>query len=151
VSSGSKLGKGAAGLGILLLGLASGGLLALSPDIAMPLAVLMLPGLIALVLDRSPGCGLAQAVLLFQATACVHSVAEAWYGCAGVDSCMGFLASTPLVMRTWLAGAAAFMIAQILPLVLKALDDRRLQKRRAVLIARRETLLSEWGLNEDSE
>ena len=70
---------------------------------------------------------------------------------AGVDSCMGFLASTPLVMRVWLAGAIAFVIAQILPLVLKVLDDRRMEQRRSRLIARRDALVTEWGLEEESE
>lgn len=150
MSGGSKLGRGTGALIVLLLGLAGGGLMALSPDIAMPLAVLLLPGLLALILDRSPGCGLAQAILLFQATACVHPVVDAWYRCAGVDSCMGFLASTPLVMRVWLAGALAFVIAQILPLVLKALDDRRMQQRRLILTARREALVAEWGLEDET-
>ncbi len=117
----------------------------------MPLAVLLLPGLLALILDRSPGCGVAQAILLFQAAACVRPVADAWYRCAGVDSCMGFLTGTPMVMRVWLAGAAAWVIAQILPLVLKVLDDRRLAQRRAALAARREELVAEWGLEEDPD
>ena len=78
MSAGSKIGRGMGGLIVLLLGLAGGGLIALSPDIALPLAVLLLPGLLALMLDRSPGYAIARAMLLFQGVACVHPVLDAW-------------------------------------------------------------------------
>jgi hypothetical protein len=146
MSGGSKLGRGMTGLLILLLGLAGGGLIALSPDIALPLAVLLLPGLFALILDRTPGCGVARAVVLFQGAACVHPVAEAWYRCAGIDGCMSYLAEWPTVLRVWLAGAAAWVVVQTLPIGLKVMDDYRLRHRRAVLSARRQALAAEWGL-----
>jgi hypothetical protein len=149
MSTGSKLGRGMSGLIVLLLGLAGGGLIALSPDIALPLVVLLLPGLLALVLDRTPGCGVARAIVLFQGAACVHPVVDAWYRCAGIDGCMSYLAEWPTVFRVWLAAAAAWIVVQILPLGLKVLDDYRLRFRRSVLSARREALAAEWGLDDD--
>ena len=134
---------------VLILALACGGLIALSPDIALPLALLLLPGLLALILDRTPGCGLARAILLFQGAACVHPVVGAWYQCSGIDGCMGYLAEWPTVLRVWLAAAAALAVAQVLPLGLKVFDDHRLHHRRSVLVSRRETLAAEWGLDED--
>ncbi|MEA2737560.1 MAG: hypothetical protein QOH05_867, partial [Acetobacteraceae bacterium] len=95
MSAGSKLGRAMTGLLVLLLGLGGGGLIALSPDIALPLVVLLLPGLFALILDRTPGCGIARAIILFQGAACVHPVMDAWYRCAGIDGCMSFLAEWP--------------------------------------------------------
>jgi hypothetical protein len=77
VNGGSKLGRLFASLIVLLLALAGGALVALSPDIALPLVILLLPGLLALVLDRSPGCGVARAILLFQLASCVHPVMSA--------------------------------------------------------------------------
>lgn len=150
MSAGSKLGRGMSGLLVLLLALAGGGLIALSPDIALPMAVLLLPGLLALVLDRTPGCGVARAMLLFQGAACVHPVMEAWYRCAGIDRCMSYLAEWPAVLQAWLAAAAAWALIQILPLGIKVLDEYRLRHRRSVLTARREVLASEWGLEDDS-
>jgi hypothetical protein len=149
MSAGSKFRRGMTGLIVLLLGLAGGGLIALSPDIALPLVLLLLPGLLALVLDRTPGCAVARAILLFQAAACVHPVMDAWYRCAGIDGCMSYLAEWPTVVRVWLAGAVAWVVGQALPLGLKVLDDHRLRIRRSVLAARREALIAEWGL-EDS-
>ncbi len=149
MSDGSKLGRGFGGLIVLLLGLAGGGLIALSPDIALPLIVLLLPGLLALAVDKSPGCGVARAILLFQGAACVHPVMDAWYRCDGIDSCMGYLAEWPTVLRTWLAAAGAWLAIQLLPLGLKTLGDYRIRHRRAVLVGRRQWLASEWGLEED--
>lgn len=137
------------GLIVLLLALAGGGLIALSPDIALPLAVLFLPGLIALIFDRSHGCGVARAILLFQGAACVHPVMGAWYRCAGIDGCMSYLAEWPTVLRVWLAAAAAWVAVQTLPIALKVLDDRQLRDRRSVLADRRDALAAEWGLEDN--
>ena len=147
----SGLGRGMRGLIVLLLGLAGGGLIALSPDIAMPLAVLLLPGLFALVLDRTPGCGVARAMLLFQAAACVHPVVDSWYRCAGIDGCMSYLAEWPNVLQAWLAAAAAWVVTQVLPLILKVVDDSRLRFRRSTLLAKRQALATEWGLESDEQ
>lgn len=150
MSAGSKLGGGLSVVIVLLLALAGGGLIALSPDIALPLAVLLLPGLLALIVDRTPGCGIARAIVLFQGAACVHPVMDAWYRCAGIDGCMAYLAEWPTITRVWLAAAAAWVIAQSLPLALKALDDYRLRYRRKLLLARRESLVEEWGMEDDA-
>ncbi|WP_428539246.1 hypothetical protein [Rhodopila sp.] len=137
------------GLLVLLLGLAAGALIALSPDIALPATLLLLPGLLALVLDRTPGCGVARAILLFQAAACVRPLVNSWYRCAGIDGCMGYLADWHTILRSWLAAAAAWLVTQILPLGLKAADDYRLRSRRSTLLAKRQALVAEWGLEED--
>ncbi len=133
---------------VLLLALAGGGLIALSPDIALPLAVLLLPGLIALMFDRSHGCGVARAILLFQGAACVHPVMGAWYRCAGIDGCMSYLAEWQSILTAWLAAAAAWTMSQVLPMCLKMLDDYRLRHRGAALAAKRQALVEEWGLEE---
>jgi hypothetical protein len=145
----SKLGRGMAVLLVLLLALGGGGLIALSPDIALPLTVLLLPGLLALILDQTPGCGVARAILLFQGAACVHPVMNAWYRCAGIDGCMSFLAEWPAVLRVWLAAGAAWVVVQTLPLGLKMVDDYRLRHRRAALTTRRDAIVAEWGLEDD--
>jgi hypothetical protein len=146
MSGGSKLGRGLGGLLVLLLALAGGWLIAFSPDIALPLVLLLLPGLIALILDRSPGCGVARAMLLFQGAACVHPVMGAWYRCVGIDGCMIYLAEWQSILPVWLAAATAWTMSQVLPLGLKMLDDYRMRYRSAALVARRQALVEEWGL-----
>lgn len=131
---------------LLLIGIAGGILLALSPDLALPVAALFLPGLAAFALDQSPGWAIARAILLFQAAASIHPLADAWYRCAGVESCVTYLAQWRLVLVVWLAGAAALALAHLLPLALKLLDDRKTAQRRTTLTARRQSLADEWGL-----
>lgn len=145
---GSKIGRLFAGTLILMLALAGGALIALSPDIALPLIILMLPGLLALVLDRSPGCGVARAILLFQGAACVHPVLKAWYSCSGIDGCMNYLADWHSIVPAWLAAAAAWVLTQLLPMGLKLLDDYRIRNRSTALVERRKALVEEWGLEE---
>lgn len=149
MSGGSKAGRALTAMIVLLLALAAGGLIALSPDIALPLSILLLPGLLALVMDRTPGCGIARAIVLFQGAACVHPVMDAWYRCDGIDGCMNYLAGWPTILRVWLAAAAAWVVVETLPMGLKVLNDYRLRYRRAMLIARRHALTEEWGLEED--
>jgi lysylphosphatidylglycerol synthetase-like protein (DUF2156 family) len=149
VKGGSKFGRVMSALVVLLLALAGGALIALSPDIALPLTILLLPGLLALIMDRTPGCAVARAIVLFQGAACVHPVIDAWYRCAGIDGCMGYLAEWPTVLRVWLAAAAAWITVQVLPVALKVLDDYRVRHRRSVLMARRTALAEEWGLEDD--
>jgi hypothetical protein len=144
----SKQAKGGSGaLILLLLGIGCGGLVAMSPDIAMPLMVLLLPGLIFLLVDHSPGWGVARAILLFQAAACVNPVSSAWYACSGVDNCMAILATPQTVLEVWLAGCLAWLISQLLPIGLKLLNDMRLQHYRTALEARRLALRTEWGFD----
>ncbi len=140
MSGGSKIGGLFSVLVVLMLALAGGALVALSPDIAMPLVILLLPGLLALVLDRSPGCGVARAMLLFQGAACVHPVMGAWYSCSGIDGCMSYLGDWQSILPAWLAAAAAWVLTQVLPLGLKLLDDYRM--------SHRNTVLREWAFGE---
>jgi hypothetical protein len=149
MSATTRLGRGLGGLIVLLLALAGGGLIALSPDIALPLVVLLLPGLLALLLDRTPGWGVARGILLFQGAACVHPVMDAWYRCDGIDGCMSYLAEWPTVFRVWLAAAAAWVVIQSLPLAIKVVDDYRLRRRRSVLAARRQAIAAEWGFDDE--
>lgn len=142
------LGRGLGGLIVLVVAIAGGGLIALSPDIAMPLVILLLPGLLGLILDRTPGCATARAIVLFQGAACVHPVVDAWYRCAGIDGCMSYLAEWQTVLWVWLAAVAAWVIIQVLPLGLKLFEDHRLRYRRATLAERREALAAEWGLGD---
>jgi len=132
----------------LLLALGTGAMLALSPDLTVPLVVLLLPGLVTLLIDRSPGLGLARAVLLFQAAAAIGPVQRAFYACAGLHGCMEQLCRPMTVLAVWLAAAAAWALTELVPVGLRVWQDARLRTRRTDLQARRVALVSEWGLDE---
>lgn len=132
---------------LLLLGVIAGLVVSMTPDIALPLAILLLPGLIYLVVDRSSGWAVARTILLFQAAACVRPISQSWFECAGIDSCMSMLADVAVILRVWLAGAVGWIVSQILPLGLKLLNDMRLQRYRAEVERRRLQVKTEWGLD----
>jgi hypothetical protein len=144
------IGRLLRGLTVLLLGLGCGGLMALSPDIALPVLVLLLPGLVMMIIDPSPSHATARAMLLCQAATCARPVAEAWYRCEGLPACMAYLAGPGDIAKAWLAAALAFIATQILPIGLKLLDDKRLQARETELTARRQALSTEWGMGEQA-
>jgi hypothetical protein len=136
-----------AGLAALVLALGGGALIALSPDIALPVMVLLLPGLVAVLIDHSPGAAVARAILLFQGAACATPVSEAWYRCAGIHGCLHYVCDPLTVLRVWLAGAAAWLFTALLPIGLTLLEDYRLKIHRTRLAARRAALVAEWGLD----
>lgn len=131
---------------ILCLGLSGGTLIALSPDIAVPMTILLLPGLITLLMDRTPGQRLARAMLLFQAAAALGPLRQAWYSCSGLHECLDYLLPPNVVIKVWLAAAFAWAMTQMLPIGLKLLEDHRLRRRRVELEKRRKELADEWGL-----
>jgi hypothetical protein len=131
----------------LALALAGGGLIALSPDIAVPVAVLLVPGLVAVLIDQSPGSAVARAILLFQGAACATPVTEAWYRCSGIHGCLHTICDPLTVARAWLAGAAAWLLTALLPIGLTLLEDHRLKLHRTRLAATRASLVSDWGLD----
>jgi len=148
MSIGSRLGGAAGGLIVLLCGLAGGGLIAMAPDVALPAGILLAPGVAAFLFDPTPGHAVARAMLLFQAAACLHPLAEAWFRCEGIQSCMDTLAQPRVVLSVWTMAAGAWVLTQILPIGLKLLSDYRVRARRAALEARRDTLVAEWGLDD---
>ncbi len=148
MSAGNRLGGAAGALFVLLVGLAGGGLIALAPDIAVPAGLLLAPGLAAFLFDPTPSRSVACAMLLFQAAAAVRPVAEAWYRCEGMQSCMDTLGRPRLVVTVWAMAALAWLLTQALPIGLKAVSDYRVSLRRAVLRERREALVADWGLDE---
>jgi hypothetical protein len=130
------------------LGIGVGSLIALSPDLAVPLVLLLLPSLVVLLIDQEPSLGHARAMLLFQAAACFNPVRSAWYQCSGLEGCLSQLCQPAAVMRAWLCAAAAWLLTEILPIALKLLEDYRLRGHRAALQRRRQELAAEWGLEE---
>jgi hypothetical protein len=147
MSIGAKLGGAAGGMMVLLLGLAAGGLIAVAPDIALPAAILLAPGLVAVMFDPTPGRAVARAMLLFQAAAGFQPLSDAWSRCDGIEVCMDTLVRPRAVLTVWLMAAVAWMLTQALPIGLKLLSDYRVRARRAALQARRDRLIEDWGLD----
>jgi len=150
-AGGSMLSRLGGGLVILILGLAYGCVVALSPDIAAAILVLQVPGLIALLLDRTPGRAVARTMLLFQGAASVHPVISIWYQCEGVRACVALTSERRTLLLVWLAAAGGWVLTQTLPLVLKLVDEARMKRHRDRLTTERERLVAEWELEKTSD
>ncbi len=132
----------------LVLALCVGALMALASDLAIPVVVLMLPGLVTLLLDRSPGLTLARAMLVFQGIVAVGPVHQAYYACSGLHACLERVCRPMTVVIVWLAAAGAWALSEMVPIGLHMLNDVRLRARRAELQKQRADLVAEWGLSE---
>jgi hypothetical protein len=133
---------------LLVLGLTIGiaALLAMSPDLAVPVVFLLLPSLVTLLVDSTPGLGLARAMLLFQSTVCIGPVQHAYYDCSGLSACMTRICTPMTVLVAWLAEACAWALTEVAPIALRLLEDVRLRARRVDLQKQRADLVEEWGL-----
>jgi hypothetical protein len=131
---------------MLAMTVSMGALLAMSPDLAVPVVFLFVPSLATLLIDRTPGLGLARAVLLFQATVCIGPVQHAYYDCSGLSACMARICTPMTVLIAWLAAACALALTELAPIVLRLLGDVRLRARRVDLQKQRAELVAEWGL-----
>jgi hypothetical protein len=121
-------------------------LIAMSPDLAVPVVFLLLPSLVTLLIDRTPGLGLARAMLLFQATVCIGPVQHAYYDCSGLSACMTRICTPMTVLIAWVAAACAWALTEVAPIGLRLLEDVRLRARRVDLQKQRADLVAEWGL-----
>jgi hypothetical protein len=134
----------------LTLAVSVGALIAFSSDLAVPVLLLLLPGLVTLLIDRSPGLQLARAMLVFQTIVAVGPVHRAYYDCSGLHACLARVCQPTTVLMVWLAAAGAWTLSEMVPIGLHMLDDMRLRDRRADLLKQRADLTAEWGISEAS-
>jgi hypothetical protein len=146
-ADGSMLSRTGSGMALLIVGLACGGAIAIAPDIAAAVMVLLIPGALALILDPSPGRAIGKTMLLCQSAASVHPIVSIWSQCDGLRECVALVTDRRTVLIIVLAAAGGFVLAQALPMVLKVLDDARIKVRCEHLTMERQKLLAEWELD----
>jgi hypothetical protein len=136
----------AKGVVVWIQGLACGALLTFAFPGVLLLGVLMAPSLVCLLIDRAPGHGLARAVGLACAAA---ALGPAWHLLLAGDTMATAAASLldPLVLGlAWGAGASAWALCQVLPVVLKAVSDMRESARARAIEAEMASCRAEWDL-----
>lgn len=92
---------------LLVVGLAAGGAIAVAPDIAAAVLVLQLPGLVALMLDPSPGRAVGKTMLLCQSAASIHPITALWFQCDGLRACVMMAVDRRTVLIVLLAAGVA--------------------------------------------
>jgi hypothetical protein len=91
----------------------------LAPSLAIMLTFLLAPGLIALVLDRSPGRAVARGVLLFGLAAAVGPAKTLWEGGLAMPTAIQLM-TDPLIFGTaWAAAAVGWLVGEVAPIVVE--------------------------------
>jgi hypothetical protein len=130
---------------VWIQGLACGGLVALVPATALLLGVLLLPGLVALALDHRPGRPLARSILLCGATACIAPVRDLWAVGQTVDASLSIVGDINSIGTAWSAAAAGWLMAELLPVVVRVALEASSLARAVQLRSARAKLVEEWG------
>lgn len=129
-----------------LQGLACGGLAALVPGIAFQVGTLLLPAIVALMLDREHGKPIARAVLLCTLAASVEPMRGLWNSAQGGDLGFSLVPDLHAVTLTWGAAAGGWLLTQIIPVAVSMVLDTKADRRSAELREARARLIEEWGL-----
>jgi len=150
--SASRNARPAASAGSLVWaqGLACGGVLAFAPALAVLLAALFWPAVLAFATDGSPGRPNARCVALCTAAAAVGPGRSAWLGGFGLDAVLGVATDWHVLITAWCAAAGGWLLADLAPLAAGAALEMAAKARAARLRAERTRLRALWGWEESS-
>ncbi|MBN8925512.1 MAG: hypothetical protein BGO51_13710 [Rhodospirillales bacterium 69-11] len=136
---------------VWLQGLACGALAALVPSLAVMIGILLGPGLVMLVLDQEPTKPVARAVLLCGVATVVDPIRALWSAGHGLDASLALAGDLRVVGTAWSAAAAGWLLAELAPVVVRAVLEAGGLARAAQLRAARARLAEEWGLPDAEE
>ena len=150
--SASRNARPAAGAGSLIWaqGLACGGVLAFAPALAVLLAALFWPTVVAFARDGSLGRPNARCVALCTAAASVGPARSAWLGGFGLDAVLVLATDWHVLATAWCAAAGGWLLADLAPLAAGAALEMAAKARAARLRAERTRLRALWGWDESS-
>lgn len=144
----AKSEGGGGGSLIWVQGLACGGMAALAPMPVLQIVVLLAPGLLSLLMERRDGKPVTRVMLLFGLAASVEPVRQAW--AAGIGPGWDRITDPQAVLFAWAAAAAGWLMARVVPLVVRAIVDASHAARAERLRTQREGLVRDWGLEDGS-
>ncbi len=132
---------------IWLSGLACGVLAAIAPGIAILAAGLLVPGAVALRLDREPGKPVARTVLTCGLAGCVQPVITLWNMGQSFDAALAIVSDPMTLGLAWSAAAAGWLLTQVAPLAVRAALEAAALTRSARLRAARTRIAETWGID----
>jgi hypothetical protein len=136
---------------IWLSGLTCGALVAIAPGIALVAAGLLVPGAVALKLDREPGRPTARTVLTCGLAGCVQPVIALWNLGHSLDTAMAIVMDPMTLGVAWSAAAAGWLLTQLMPLAVRAALEAAALTRSARLRTARARVAETWGLDTPSK
>ena len=138
---------GTSGRIIWVQGLLCGGVLALATPTAILLVGLLAPAALAWHLDRQPGKPVARAVAVCALAGAIGPLAILWRSGHSLTVALAMLGDPFALFPAWAAAGGGWLLADLLPLVLRYSLDIAANARAARLRAERARLQSNWGVS----
>ena len=99
-----------------LQGLVCGAVVAVAPAVAALSVVLLLPGIIVLVVDATPGKSAARPVLLLGLAMALRPLAEMWRDGQGIERVAGLANEPKTLVVAWAVQGLAWLFVELAPL-----------------------------------
>jgi hypothetical protein len=131
---------------IWLQGLACGAVVTFAAPTALMLAVLMAPALACQVAELESGRGVTRAVALACAATALRPVWLLWQNGDRMDVAVSELFNPSTLVFGWGAGACAWAMCQVLPVILRSVWDIRAAARSKAIEAELSALKQDWDL-----
>lgn len=132
---------------VWLQGLLCGAMAALATPTALLLAVLLGPALLAILLDHEPGRPRARSIALCSLAAAIDPLRTLWTAGHTIATATALLSNVRVVGMAWSAAAAGWLLAEIIPIGVRAALDGVSVARASRLNTERARLIEIWGLN----
>jgi hypothetical protein len=132
---------------VWLQGLLCGAVVTLATPTALLLGVLLGPALLALLCDRQPGRPKARSIALCSMAASIDPLRTLWVAGHSMSAAMALLGNTQIIVVAWSAAATGWLLAEIIPVAVRAALEALSISRAARLRAARAALIEEWGLD----
>jgi hypothetical protein len=126
-----------------LQGLACGAAVTLAAPSTALAAIALAPGLVAAVLE---GGAAARAALLCGAAAAAAPVAEIWKTGQDLGGAIAVASDPSMLALCWSVQAAAWLVAQLVPVMIRLALDGSAAARAALLRGERARYEAEWGI-----
>jgi hypothetical protein len=129
-----------------LQGLACGAAVTLAAPSTALAAIALAPGLVAAVLEGGPARPAARATLLCGAAAAAAPVAGVWNGGQDLAGAIAVASDPSVLALCWSVQAAAWLFAQLVPVMIRLAQDGSAAARAALLRGERARYEAEWGI-----
>jgi hypothetical protein len=132
-----------------LQGLACGAVVTLATPSALLLLALLVPALLAMLLDDRPGRPLVRPVVLAGLAASVRPLVALWHNGHTMGASIALISDVAVLAVAWAAEAAAWLLTEIAPVIIRLMLDGRSLSRAMYLRGKRAHYVAEWGFSTD--
>jgi hypothetical protein len=128
-----------------LQGLVCGAALSFATAPAMLLVVLLLPGLVAYVVERTPGKPISESMLLLGLATTFTPLRVLWEGGHTMEACIPLISDPARLGLSWMAAASGWLMYEAAQMIARQLGEHGARRKMNQLRKERAELVTEWG------